>query len=595
MTGQTGTWRRVARYFARYRGLTALAGTLMLVTVTLSAIAPLLLQRVINDALPRHQAGQLALLCGAMIGAGVASGAVAIGQGMLTNRMGQRVVHDLRVELYGHLQAMPLPFFAGDANTEIQARLVSDIGGINEILTLTAQGALMSLAGLITACAVMLILNWPLALASIVLALLLNLLNQRFTTRRNLLAVRRQDLTAGLMRLVAEDLSLPGVILGRTLGRTQFQRGRFTGVSAEISEVTYRQRLAGRTAMAIISMTLACLPPLIYLLAGTVVPGISLGTAVVLATMQVRLSGPIQNLLSLSGTLQSSRAMFDRVFAYLDLVPAADQVAADQETAGLAAAWPGAPPCLTVRGLSYRYPSAGRDAVDQVAAEFPPHSFTVVAGHSGSGKSTLALLLAGLLAPTAGQAVLGGTGVADPAALRAGVTLVRQDMVLFNASVRENLLFARPQASDTDLAEALETASLAQLVRQLPLGLDTQVGERGYQLSGGERQRLALARALLSGSPVLVVDEATSALDGGTASDVCKRLHRLCERRTVIMIAHRLPRLAGQDRVVLMAAGRVTEQGSHAELLARRGAYHQMARAQSVIPNDPLWPAPSPL
>jgi ATP-binding cassette, subfamily B, bacterial len=561
----------------RHRGQMAALVVLVILGVCLSSVSPLLLQRVINDALPHHRVRELTWLCTVMITTGVLAGAAGIAQGMIANRVGQGVVHDLRVRLYDHMQGMGLPFFADDANTEIQARLVSDIGGISEMLTLTAQGGLTGIAGLVTACTVMLVLNWPLALASIALALALNLINQRFARRRSTLATRRQAIVSAMMRLVAEDLSLPGVILARTLGQSGRLRDRFSDTSHQLSEVTYQQRLAGRATMTSISMTLACLPPVIYLLAGTVVPRISLGTAVVLATMQSRLTGPIQQLLGLSGSLTSSRAMFDRVFAYLDLETSEDSSNEDHVPGdGLPEdLW------LVLRDVRYQYPGADQAAVRYVSLDIPPRSFTVIAGHSGSGKSTLALLAAGLLPPDSGS-VRARDVLEDSVSTRAAVTLVPQDTVLFNATIRENLLFANPRASDRELDTATRLASLTGLLAGLPAGLDTPVGERGYQMSGGERQRIALARALLSGSPILVVDETTASLDGHMADEIYQQLHEVSGHRTVIMITHRIPHLAAGDGVVVLADGRVIEQGSHEELLSRRGAYFDLVATQSV-------------
>jgi ATP-binding cassette subfamily B protein len=552
--------------------------TLLVVSIVVSSTSPLLLERVINDALPRHRTVELVVLCSAMIASGVLAAGVGVVQGALANRMGQRVVHELRIELYDRVQSMGLSFFASDANTEIQSRLVSDIGGISDILSLTAQAALAAAVGLTTAAVVMLVLSWPLALVSITLAVLLNVANQRFATRRNSLAAQRQDTVSAMMRMVAEDLSLPGVILGRTLGRSATQRSRFADASRQLSDLTYRQRLAGRAIMAWFNVTLACLPPIVYLLSGTVVHGISLGTAVVLATMQSRLTGPIQQLLSLSGTMQSSRAMFDRVFEYIDLDGSQDphdtRAAADDLPAGV--------PSMALSDVRYLYPGKDVPAVTGATTCLPSRSFIAVVGHSGSGKSTLALLLAGLLAPSGGAIRLEYPAQTGPVSLRDAVTLVSQDTVLFNTSIRENLLFARDDASEADLHRVLEAASLTELVSRLPDGLDTPVGERGYQLSGGERQRLTLARALLSGGPVMVVDEATSALDGLTADEIYKQLHDISRQRTVVMVAHRLPRLASDDRVIVMAEGRIVEQGLHGELLGRDGPYHQFVAAQSI-------------
>jgi ATP-binding cassette subfamily B protein len=519
---------------------------LVLVSVGLNAISPLLLKDVLNIALPRHDTTLLSELCAGLIVSAIAAGLIGVWQGSLANRIGQGVVHDLRLALYDSIQARDLTYFSGDANTEIQSRVVSDIGGVSAVLTFTAQGALNALVSLLTASVVMIVLSWPLGLASIALAAGLSLLNRRFDGRRERLAQATQAGVAKMMKLVAEDLSLPGVILGRTLGRSLVQRDRFSVTSHEIGRLSYQERMAGRRTLAVATMTMACFLPATYWLAGTIAPDISLGTVVVLATMQTRLTGPIQYLLSLSGTIQSTRAMFGRIFEYVDddrpAPPAYTERSLSRDV-----------PELSLSDVTFTYPGSAAGLAG-VTATFPARTMTVVTGPSGAGKSTLSLIASGLLRPSSGQILLDGRPV-SPDDLRRSVALIPQDPITFHASLRENLLFARADATDDDLYAVLASTQLIDLVKRLPDGLDTAVGERGFQLSGGERQRLAIARTLLADHRILIVDEATSALDPRTADEIGQWLTRWSRERTVIVVTHRALDWGARPRSLVIASG----------------------------------------
>ncbi|WP_051473169.1 ABC transporter ATP-binding protein [Saccharomonospora piscinae] len=549
--GSLTTWtvvRRVSGRFAQYRWQVGASFVLVVLQVALGVAAPLLLQQVLDEALPQRDATALAVLCGAMIVIGLLSSVTAVAGQALTDRVGQRVVAALRVDLYDRARAQPLSFYRDHSEEQIQARLVSDVQGVERFLSSSAQSALSSLTSLIAAAIVLLILSWPLALLSFVLAFVLSLINNRFAQRRRRLFRQRQLLVTDLLRHSADDLSLGGVVVGRTLRRTARLRARFVELCGRIADVSYRQRVAGASVFALIGAAFACIGPALYWLAGTVVTSLSVGAVVVLVVLQTRLSGPIQSLLRLSGSFQASLAMFERIFEYLDLdIVETEPTRAEPVRAG--------PLRVRLRDVTYRYPGSDTDAVSSVDLALEPGSVTVIVGETGSGKSTLGLLLSGLLPPTTGVVETGGRG--GTAILREQATLVPQHTTLFHTTVRENLTFACDDVTPADLDRALTAARLDTVVRALPLGHDTPVGSGGHRLSGGERQRLGVARALLARCRLLVVDEATSSLDAATAADVMAALREHCRDKTLVVITHQgfLPEPG--DHVVVMEQGRI--------------------------------------
>ncbi|MFI6344456.1 ABC transporter ATP-binding protein [Streptomyces sp. NPDC050560] len=590
--GGVTTWqvmRRMATRFRPYRLQAAGSLVMVLLTVALGTAGPLLLQRVIDVALPRRDIGLLSLLCGLMIGCGLLASLLAVAENALTNWTGQRVAAALRVDVYDHARAQRLRFYTEQGRAQIQTRLVSDVDGVDRFLTGTVHQVLSAVTALLVAGTAMAVLSWPLALVCLVLALLLSLLNNRFARRRRDLARRRQRLLTTVLRYVAEDLSLAGVLLGRTLRVTHRQRERFVTISDEIRKVTFDQRIAGISALTVIGTSFACVPPLVYWAYGTFTPHASVGAVVVLVMLQTRLSQPIQSLLRLSGGFQTSVAMFERVLEYVDMEPAEDLDAVERGGARRGA--PGDPAGVALRGVGCRYPGALTPALDGVDLDFAPGSVTVVTGATGSGKSTLGLVLAGLLGPGQGTVRLdpgpygtretteGAEGADAPVGLRGAVTLVPQHTALRHGTVRDNLLIARDTATDAELDAAVAVAQLTPTIAALGHGYDTPVGEDGLQLSGGERQRLGLARALLADCRMLVVDEVTSSLDRHTADRLNTALRAHCRDRTLVIVAHRLPRLEPADRVVVLDHGRVVESGSHAELAAADGAYAALIAA----------------
>ncbi|MFD9716114.1 ABC transporter ATP-binding protein [Streptomyces sp. NPDC059076] len=562
--------RRVLRRFAEHKAGFALSLLTVVLSTGLGITGPLFLRVIVDEAVPQGDRTLLMWMCLGMLAVGIAQSGFFYLQSRLTNSIGLGVVHGLRVDVYQRVQSMPITFHAGRSGSEVQTRLASDIGGISDVITFTAQHALGSLTMVITIGTAMLILSWPVAVVAIGLTLGLVIMNQRYAERQRLLAVEAQENTSEMMRLAGEHLSLPGVLMGRTMRCWDGQRDRFRASSAAIADLTIRERSMATSAESIIGVSFAVIPPVVYWMAGGGFTSLSIGTAIVLVVLQLQLAQPIQALLGLSTSVRRSLAHFDRIFEYIDLGPTAALPAPRTPDTGTRGPAVG----ITLSEVSYRYPESGRSTLRGIDLDFPAGSTTMIVGSTGSGKSTLGYLVAGLLEPGAGTVrVLGGDEKPSETVL-----LVPQEPGIFNASFRDNLLLARPGATEAELRQVLSRLALDDLVSSFPEGLDTSVGERGYQLSGGERQRLGLARALLSDAPVVVLDEVTSALDWATARTVQAALEELRGNRTTVVISHRLSGVKDTDRVVVLAEGVVAEKGTHGELRMAAGRYSDLLR-----------------
>lgn len=556
-----------------YRGRTALTLLVVAARVLLSVVSPLAMMVLLDEALPERDTGLLLLVCTGIFAAGGLSSALYVAETTLTSWISQRLVADLRMRVFDNAHAQPLQFFAVHSASELQARLVSDVNGIDRFLSQTMRSASAAAANAVTAALAMAFLSWPLALASLVLTALLSHLNNRLAQVRRELAGERQRHITTMIRKTSDALSLQGVILGRTMGRTTRQRDEFTQVCESIRDTTVRQRVVGARALVLIGFCFAAFPPVIYVTCGVFLPDLTVGTVVALVLLQMRLSDPLQTLLSFSAQIQASVATFERVMQYTSM--SAPPMRPVVKRTGEAVK-------VVATGVSYQYTGGSRPALRDVDMELHRGVMNVVLGATGSGKSTLSLLLAGLMELQRGRITLDGVP-ADADLLREQVTLVPQDISFHNASLRENLSFARDGTTDPEMRQALRTACLDDLPAKLPRGLDTPVGEGGHMLSGGERQRLAIARALLARGSLLIFDEATSALDGTTAQSVHDALRSACSGRTVLMICHRIPRLVAEDRVFVLDQGTMVEAGTHARLRSADGEYAKLLAAQNVL------------
>ncbi len=581
---------RIMALFARYRWRLAAVIGLIVFSSGLSMISPFLLRSVLDNALPHRNASLLTELVLGMIGIAIATGAIAVWQTYISNVIGQKVMHDLRAAVYRHLQRMSLAFFTRTRTGEVQSRIANDIGGIDSVVTTTATSIAQNATTVIATIVAMVILDWRLAAISLVFVPPFVLLTRRVGQVRRTITTERQRRLADLSALVSESLSVSGIMLGKTMGRARNLADRFTGESGEIAEIEVRSRMAGRWVMSTIQMVFAIQPALVYWIAGQgFVHGhgkqaITIGTVVAFTQLQTRLLFPIQSLLSTGADVEASLALFDRIFEYLDLpvdiVEAEHPVVLRSEEvlgevrfedvafrydsspapAGLAGESASAESPWTLRGIDLTVPAGTR---------------TAIVGETGSGKTTLGYLVARLYEPQRGRVTIDGVDVREASleSLAATVGVVAQETYLFHASVRENLRFACPDATDDEIEDAARTARIHDLIASLPEGYDTVVGERGYRFSGGEKQRMAIARTILRNPPVLVLDEATSSLDTQTEAAVQTELERLAEGRTTITIAHRLSTVRDADQIVVLDHGRIVERGRHDELLERGGMY----------------------
>ena len=606
-----GTVRRVVKTFRPYKRKVGIVAVLIVVTSILGVINPLLIKAIFDRALFGNPPGdcsggacpQLGLLyyfVALMVAIPIVSGIIAIGQTYLANVVGLRVMRDLRDSLYRHLQAMPLRFFTTTRTGEIQSRLSNDVGGVQDVVTDTASSILSNIVIVVSTLIAMFLLSWQLTVLSLFMLPLFLWLTYRVGKARREVAASTQRTLADISAITEETLSVSGILLSKAFGRQRHHIGRFQAENERLTGLQVRQQMIGRSFFAVVQIFFSITPALVYLVAGWVIgngsSSITAGTIVAFTTLQSRLFFPIGQMLQVSVEVQSSLALFDRIFEYLDM-PHEIKDAPDAEPL----------PAEAVRGrvefdhvwFHYEAPPEESEApvspdaatgqpparewtLEDVTIGVEPGQLAALVGPSGAGKTTMTYLVPRLYDVQRGAVRIDGRDVRkiQLASLGEIIGFVTQETYLFHTTVRENIMYGKPGASDESMEAAARAAFIHDRIAGLPKGFDTVVGERGYKLSGGEKQRIAIARVILKDPRILILDEATSSLDTTSERLVQEALRPLMRGRTTIAIAHRLSTILSADVIYVVDEGRIVERGTHSELLGTGGLYARLYEEQ---------------
>ena len=613
--------RRVIGTFRPYRGKVALVALAIVVSSGLGVVNPLMIAAIFNDALFGPTRGPSAGMCagrpcpnlpllylyvGIMIVVPIVTGVIGIAQTYLSNLVGLRVMQDLRNSLYAHLQFMPLRFFTTTRTGEIQSRLANDVGGVQTVVTDTASSVLSNVVVIVSSLIAMLVLSVPLTILSLGMTPLFVWLTAKVGRARREVATSTQRTLADLTAVTEETLSVSGILLSKAFGRQRHEIGRFQTENERLTDLQIRQTMIGRSFFALVGTFFSITPALVYLVAGWVnsrnpLDLISAGDIVAFTTLQSRLFFPIGSMLQVSTEVHSSLALFDRIFEYLDMpheiADAPDAVVLSPSDVGGR---------IRFRDVWFRYePGEGAAApvspdaddapavrdgdrarrewtLEGVDLEIEPGQLAALVGPSGAGKTTVTYLVPRFYDVQRGAVEVDGIDVRRIRLDSLGeiIGMVTQETYLFHTTVRRNLLYGKPDATDEELEAAARAAFIHDRIMELPDGYDTVVGERGYKLSGGEKQRLAIARVILKDPRILILDEATSSLDTTSERLVQEALRPLMRGRTTLAIAHRLSTILSADVIFVLDRGRVVERGTHAELVERGGLYARLYEQQ---------------
>ncbi|MEO6577644.1 MAG: ABC transporter ATP-binding protein [Candidatus Limnocylindria bacterium] len=609
LTRRSGTGRKTLRliggFFAPYRLRLLLIAGLILVTVSVGVVNPILLKLIIDNLTGPQDLNLLYLQAGLMIVLPIVTSAIGVWQAFLSNVVGQRVMNDLRLALYRHLQWMPLRFFTETRTGEIQSRITNDVGGVQSVVTDTASSLLSNFATVATTVIAMWILDWRLTLLSLGLLPFFAYITYRVGKVRREVSTLTQRSLAEMSAITEESLSVSGILLSKTFGQQEASIERFRVESVRLGDLQVRGQMIGRWFFALIGTFFSIMPAFVYLLAGSLIIGgdtnVSIGTIVAFTTLQSRLFFPLGQLLNVQVEIQGALALFDRIFEYLEMdheiTDAADAVALSPTSMRGG---------VRFENVSFRYPVAeaqvaaasetaeaeaeGRAvpttvqpfALTDITFNADPGQLVALVGPSGSGKTTSTYLIPRLYDVDRGSVSIDGVDVrgATLASLGQVIGFVTQETYLFHDTVLANLQYAKPDATMAEIEAAARAAAIHDRIIELPEAYETVVGERGYKLSGGEKQRVAIARVLLKDPRVLILDEATSALDTVSERLIQAALQTLMEGRTTIAIAHRLSTILRADLILVMSRGRIVERGTHAELIRQEGLYAKLSAEQ---------------
>lgn len=590
--------RRVGALFAPHKAALSATVALVLVSAALSVVPPLLTQRVFDHGLfpasGHPDLGVTITLVVAMIVVFLASSGLGVWQTYLTSTVGNKVMGALRVRLFRHLQSMELSFFTRTKTGVIQSRLQNDVGGVASVLTNTISSVLGNIVTVIAAFVAMLLLNWQLTVIAVVLMPFLVIAQRRVGQVRARIATATQESLSDMTAITQETLSVSGILLSKSFNRQRAETVRYEAENQTQIGLQVKEAMSGQWFFAMVQIFLSSIPAIVYLvsawLLGSGAGDITAGTIVAFTTVQARLLFPLIGIMQTALNLQTSSALFARIFEYLDLKPAIR----DTDDAVAVSSAAGALGEIEFRDVTFRYPDSRpgeQPTLADVSFKIRPGQFAAFVGPSGAGKTTVSYLVPRFYEATDGAVLFAGQDVRDlrHESLIDHIGIVSQETYLFRATIAENLRYAAPDATQEQLEQAARAANIHDTIAGFPDGYDTIVGERGYRLSGGEKQRIAIARVLLKDPEVLILDEATSALDTISERVVQQALDSASHGRTTIAIAHRLSTIVGADVIFVVDHGRVVEQGTHTELLALGGEYARLYDEQARVT------APAPL
>ncbi|MET7338174.1 ABC transporter ATP-binding protein [Nonomuraea sp. NPDC005650] len=598
-----GTVRRILPYALRYRWFLAL---LMLATVAgavITAVGPLILKMIIDDGILPRRTGTVVWLCLLVAGLSLVEGGAAYLGAWCSGRIGEGLVHDLRTKVFAHVQRQPLAFFTRTQTGALVSRLNTDVVGARQAVTTLLSQSVSTLLTLVLILVAMLYLSWQITVAALLMIPFFLLPARLVARRQERLARESMELDAGMSSMMHERFNVSGALLSKLYGHPDDDLAAFARKTARIRDISILRVVYGRLFGIVVTVLTALTTAIVYGLGGvlTIAGSLELGTLVAMVALLMRLYGPVNLLASMQATALTALVSFDRVLEVLDLEPQITERPGARALNGPAASGPAAPDVVFDR-VGFRYPDAGQVSLASLESaaprgpEGPSESWTLrelsfrapagrltaLVGPSGAGKTTITQLVPRLYDATEGSVRIGGQDVRDLTlqSLRDAVGVVSQDAHLFHDTLRANLEYARPGASEREVITACRAALVWDTIQALPDGLDTVVGERGHRLSGGEKQRVALARLLLKAPPIMVLDEATAHLDSESEAAIQRALRSALAGRTSLVIAHRLSTVREADQILVVAAGRIRERGTHEELLLAGGLYADLYRTQ---------------